>query len=135
MRVGTADFLCPLIHQRNKIFDRAGNIFPCGIGSFIGGSNHDSVETFLQRNGFSLVHTHIGTVCRYAEYRFVAEFHDIVQIALFHREKCGHNFRCAGGIETLVDIFRIENNACICVHQDGSLCAYLWACRPVINFI
>ena len=135
MGICASHFLGAFIHQRHKIVNGAGDIFAGSIGRLVGGSYHDSIETFLQRNGFALIHTHIGAICRHAENGLVTKFYHVVQTTVLHGKECGHNFCGTCGIKSFVNIFGVKDHARIGVHKDGGLRANLGACGPVVDFV
>ena len=62
MGICASHFLGAFIHQRHKIVNGAGDIFAGSIGRLVGGSYHDSIETFLQRSSIPILEPSAGTL-------------------------------------------------------------------------
>ena len=55
----TAKFFCTCIHHFGKIFDITAYMLCNCIGGFVGGTDHNAVETFFERQRLPGIHTHI----------------------------------------------------------------------------
>ena len=65
MRIAAAKLCCLFVHHIHKCIDGSGCFLCESVGTFICGSDHQTVKCFFHGNGFADTHSNVGSICRY----------------------------------------------------------------------
>ena len=126
-----AEFSSALIHESHESGFCPGYAFTQCNGNLVGRGDHQTVQCFGYGDGFTDIHTDIGTAPFNAEDSIFRECDRVIRIQIFIGKKGCHDLGDAGGIQLLVHVFPIENSTALCIHDDSACGAYGRSVRPV----
>lgn len=107
MGAGASQLCRPLVHQLRKSFRGSGYLFRNGVGTFVGGFQHDGIETFLYGQNLAFVSCNVAAVIFNGIYCIVGKGHFLTQVQMLQCQQHGHNLGNAGRIHLLIDIFAV----------------------------
>ena len=133
VRINAAKRRSLFIHQIGEGLHGPCGFFRKRVGALVRGTDQRRVQALLHRNCLADIHSSIGAVRGNGFHSRLGKGDRVVQIEIFRRDQRRQELGRAGGIHSVVDVFGVQKNSRVGVHEDRASGSDGRPLRPAVD--